>query len=977
MNLRNLMRNTEHSRSSLMSLIVVVSILLALLIIPSWQKSQNDRIVEKISVTNNIITHLNELEVALQEMRAATRGYIITENALFAAQFEQASERQRTALDLLIQNIEISRNPTNQESVTQLSQLIGEWRSRRLMAQIALVERGERDQAERDFLLGVSQQSYEQIRTMIGDLRNDAKLERRNQLAQAATHSSQSTTTNQILVFFALVGVGIVVVGFNRLSGLVEAIQQSKHSAQLLSEELTVQLTHVNRQNAQLAFAQKLALHVTASHADGPRIQQLIEMIAQEYALPMVVLRMNYAGVDTYYTYCDEVHRIRFDSFIKNPSLLNDPFAEATVQPHDMFLQCISLVIGARLVGTLYVMDYQQFDLDPLIQQQLTLLLENIVLFEQIAQEQRRLAMVVDTVPIGLLLIDTNGVVLVSNQKATELLPACVTGSSMHEVVAVQQFYVVGGRKLPTDQLPMMQALLGHETQSSEIMHDVDGQRIPVRHEVVSIRNEVNRSAYVVILEDVRTQHELERLKADFVSMISHELRTPLAAIIGATSMLVNQQYPGRDQQYEFIQLINTQGQRLQKLIDDVLNVSRIDREGVRLQRERIDPQLLVRRVVERQRPWSALTRVVIHTELPDVYIDVLRIEQVLENLLENSVKYASQSDIEVGLRYDPSQKAVIVTVRDFGKPLDELNRRRVFERFYQAHDETNGGVGLGLAICKYFVEAHGGEIAMDSAPNEQGTIVTFTLPLTDQVETISLIRQGVSARVLVIDDDHSLQRTIQTMLQELDYTVVVASSVREAYERLDRMHFDLLIVDVMLPDQSGLDFVRDIRTWMSTPIMMVTARNSEKDVVAGLRAGVDDYLVKPFSYDEIALRVRNLLRRQHDNTHEDHSLRVGSVQLLLNSRQVKVRDELLELTPIEHRLFVVFVRNLGQVLTHERLLHAVWGDRYEQENQYLWVHISHLRRKLANAMVSELTIENVRGVGYRMQLSQDMLTET
>jgi DNA-binding response OmpR family regulator len=135
--------------------------------------------------------------------------------------------------------------------------------------------------------------------------------------------------------------------------------------------------------------------------------------------------------------------------------------------------------------------------------------------------------------------------------------------------------------------------------------------------------------------------------------------------------------------------------------------------------------------------------------------------------------------------------------------------------------------------------------------------------------------------------------------------------------------------------------------------------------------------MVKPFSYDEIALRVRNLLRRQNEHMHEDPSLRVGSVQLLLNSRQVKVRDEILDLTPIEHRLFVVFVRNLGQVLPHERLLHAVWGDRYEQENQYLWVHISHLRRKLVNAMVNELQIENVRGVGYRMQLIEDIPAES
>lgn len=977
MKLTSMLRNAPHSRSSVLSLFVVISILLALLIIPSWQKSQSDIIVTQISLTNNTITHLNELEVALQEMRAATRGYIITENAIFAAQFEQASERHREALDLLIQNIDISRNSANLTLVNQLAQSVAEWRSRRLLAQISMVERGERDNAERDFLLGVSQQSYEQIRSVIGEIRTNTKLERRNQLARAAELSSQSTMTNQVLVFFALIGVGIVVVGFNRLSGLVDALQRSEHAAQHLSEELTIQLDQVNRQNARLAFAQKLALNATTTQTEGSRIQPLIEIIGHDFALPMVVLRMNHAGMHTYYTYCDATHRTALASYVQDPDLLNHTVADIAVKSHGMQVQRTALMIGSRTIGTLFLVHQHSFTLDSLIQQQLTLLLENIELFEQITQEQRRLAMVVNTVPIGLLLIDINGDVLISNTKAVELFPFCQNGLPIHHVISAQQFYMTGGRKLTTDQLPIMQALGGIETQSIEIVHDVSGQRIPVRHEVVAIRDDANRSAYVVILEDVRTQHELERLKADFVSMISHELRTPLAAIVGATSMLVNQHTYGRDQFHEFIQLINTQGQRLQKLIDDVLNVARIDREGVRLQRERLDPQLLVRRVVDRQRPWSSLTRVLVHTDLPDVFIDMLRIEQVLENLLENAVKYAPGGDIEVHLRYDPTQKAVSVSVRDFGTPLPESDRRRVFERFYQAHDATHGGVGLGLAICKYFVEAHGGEIVMEAAPGDAGTIVTFTLPLTDQLETIPLVKHGISARVLVVDDDGSVQRTIQTMLQELDYTVVVAGSVREAYERLDRMYFDLLIVDVMLPDQSGLDFVRDLRTWMSTPIMMVTARNSEKDVVAGLRAGVDDYMVKPFSYDEIGLRVRNLLRRHHELVHDDPSLQVGSVQLLLNSRQVKVRDELLELTPIEHRLFVVFVRSLGHVLTHERLLHAVWGDRYEQENQYLWVHISHLRRKLANAMVTELHIENVRGVGYRMQLSQDTPTET
>ncbi|MBM4414212.1 MAG: response regulator, partial [Chloroflexi bacterium] len=948
--IREILRQSEYARTSLLSLVVVVSILLALLIIPSWQKNQSDRIAELLTSKNNIVNSLNDLEVSLQEMRAATRGFIITENEIFNAQFEQASARQQAALELFVQEYTVSRSVPEVKKVTDLAQQIDEWRSNRLRAQINMVERGERDEAERAFLLGVSQQSYEKIRTVISELRAIIKLERRLLTEEAANLRSQSTITNQILVVFALIGVGIIVIGFNRLTSLISALQHSEKAAQHLSEELANQLTQVNHQNNRLALAQQLAVKSSMYQSNASRIQHLLEILAHDLSLSMVVVQLSNEQAHTYYTYVDEQSYPLLMEYVQQPDRLTHVAVESQLLIHNLHLSYETLAIGNRVVGTLFVVASRNVEFDQLLQQQFTLLFENYYLFEQIEQEQSRIATVLDTVPIGLMLINTTGHILVSNQKSRELIPAANVGTKLNSVVSELSFFVSGGLSLAVDQLPIFQALAGGTFQAVEVLHEIRDQRIPVRHDVVPIQSDTIRNSFLVILEDMRKQYELERLKSDFVSMISHELRTPLAAIVGAISMLVNQHTYSRDQVHEVVQLINSQGRRLQKLIDDVLNVSRIDSDGVRLHRERIDPLLVVRRVVERPRSWASITRVYVKSELPEVNVDVLRIEQVLENILDNAVKYAPAGDIEVHVDYDPVQKTVRISVRDFGTPISEQDRHRVFERFYQAHNVSSSGVGLGLAICKYFIESHGGEIVMEAAPDNKGTVVSFTLPLTDQLEVIPVLKQSVSQRVLVVDDDLSLQRTIQTMLQELEYTVVIAGSVREAYERLDRMHFDLVIVDVMLPDQSGIDFVRDIRPWSSIPLMMVTARNSEKDVIAGLKAGVDDYMIKPFSYEELALRVRNLLRRQTERAHDDSSVRVGKVQLLLSSRQVKVDDDVLDLTPIEHRLFVVFVRNLGTVLTHERILQSVWGERYDQENQYLWVHISHLRRKLINA---------------------------
>jgi two-component system KDP operon response regulator KdpE len=209
----------------------------------------------------------------------------------------------------------------------------------------------------------------------------------------------------------------------------------------------------------------------------------------------------------------------------------------------------------------------------------------------------------------------------------------------------------------------------------------------------------------------------------------------------------------------------------------------------------------------------------------------------------------------------------------------------------------------------------------------------------------------------------------MQHVLQNHGFEVTVVGTIFQAQEKIERSHFDVVIVDLMLPDGSGLDFVRDIRLWLTIPILVVTARGSEHDVIVGLRAGVDDYMVKPFSNDEFILRVQALCRRGQlrQQMTQTPVVTIGDVQVVIADKQIQINGTALDLTPIEYRLLVYFVRHAGQVLSHEQILQGVWGERYEQENQYLWVHISHLRRKMSQGVVQHLSIENVRGIGYRM----------
>jgi len=163
------------------------------------------------------------------------------------------------------------------------------------------------------------------------------------------------------------------------------------------------------------------------------------------------------------------------------------------------------------------------------------------------------------------------------------------------------------------------------------------------------------------------------------------------------------------------------------------------------------------------------------------------------------------------------------------------------------------------------------------------------------------------------------------------------------------------------------LDFVREVRMWLDVPILVVTARGSEQDVLTGLRAGVDDYMVKPFNYEEFVLRVQSLCRRNQGFDAKEATVAIGDLQISFADKQFTINGQKIDVTPIEYRMLRYLMRHVGQILSHEQILQGVWGERYDQENQYLWVHMSHIRRKLQAANITHFIIENVRGIGYRL----------
>jgi two-component system KDP operon response regulator KdpE len=959
-------------------MLFVAGSLTALLVVPTWQNNTLARLREQNVNISQFVEDINDLEVTIQDMRLASRGYIITQNVLFHQQYTDASARQQKIVTKLIQDATLLNDSLTVNELVVLKQAIDDWRVQRLDHQVALVENNNVAAAEADFVQGTKIRAFDAIRTRIDSLRITVRATQNVLQEETQRVHAINLSTNTVLAVVALVALTLVVIGVWRQAQLLTALQHAKNESQQLMLALSDRIDEVHQQHTLLATAQDIVQQSMRFGDDVYKADQIVQIIQQTLNLPVVVV-----WFDDIYT-----NDIMVRSAIRAPITLAD--IEKSIDAHTITqiraaggsidsrrirvanrdLMLYPLGNAERSVGVLGVMSEDVKPLDALTLLQITLLIDNYRLFTALQREQNRLRILFDVVPLGFVLIDVRGGVLVANQHAQQLLPGLAVGSSIHTVFTQLPWWGIGGNTVTAQELPLSVAIARGVTSSTEVMHEINDERIPVRHQVVAIRDTATTHGFVLVLEDMRHRYELDRLKADFVSMISHELRTPLATIVGATTMLLNTTPTvPRDGQQSMLQLLQNQGQRLQTLIEDVLNLSRIDSDGIRLQRERIDVLPLVQRILAKYAHTRRRLHVVTHGTLAAVYGDISRMEQIFHNILDNAEKYAPPGDVEITIQQTAGTPSLIqFAIRDYGTPLNTNEYLRVFDRFYQANQRPNkGGVGLGLTICKYFVEAHGGEIAMHAAPNGEGTVVTFTIPTVEAEPAV--VESSRAPRVLLLEDEPAVQRVMQHILQSHSIEVTVVNTIFQAQEKIERSHFDVLIVDIMLPDGSGLDFVRDVRLWLTIPILVVTARGSEADVVAGLRAGVDDYMVKPFSNDEFTLRVQALFRRGQlrQQAVNEPVVTIGNVQVVIADKQIQVNGVALDLTPIEYRLLMYFVRHAGQVLSHEQILQGVWGERYEQENQYLWVHISHLRRKMAQLELQQLYIENVRGIGYRL----------
>jgi two-component system KDP operon response regulator KdpE len=222
---------------------------------------------------------------------------------------------------------------------------------------------------------------------------------------------------------------------------------------------------------------------------------------------------------------------------------------------------------------------------------------------------------------------------------------------------------------------------------------------------------------------------------------------------------------------------------------------------------------------------------------------------------------------------------------------------------------------------------------------------------------------------ILLIEDELPIRRFLRATLTSHGYRLLEATTGRDGLAQAVSRQPDLIILDLGLPDIDGLDVTRQVREWTQTPIVVLSARGQERDKVAALDAGADDYLTKPFGVEELLARIRVALRHLARAAQGGEPIfEVGELRVDLARRQVLVAGKQVHLTPIEYKMLATLIQHAGKVITHQQLLKAVWGPGYATETPYLRVYIGQLRHKLEADPARPRYLLTEPGVGYRLR---------
>ncbi len=492
-------------------------------------------------------------------------------------------------------------------------------------------------------------------------------------------------------------------------------------------------------------------------------------------------------------------------------------------------------------------------------------------------QEASKSQAILQSIADGVVVTDAEGRIILINAAAERILGTRQRAVLSQDVRNVFAIFEAGERE---EMLRAMEDLAANPTAERDtptIIHStlameqttVSAHLAPVftsRGEFVGI---------VSVIRDITREVQADIAKTEFVSTVSHELRTPLTSIKGYTDLLMaGAMGPLTPGQTQFVSIIYNNANRLTALIDDLLDISRIESGRVKLEIQPLQIKDVVHEVAESLRAQIQAKGLVLEVQvpknLPHVLGDRDRLTQVMNNLVSNAYRYTPKG--KVGIAVSEMPGALRVDVSDTGIGIAPEDQSKIWDRFFRAAHplvEETGGTGLGLSIVRMFVEMHGGRIWVESEPGK-GSTFTLVLPTIETEDSVSesvmeatpSISTGQKT-VLVVDDEPDIVGLLRHQLEAHGYRVITATMGEEALSKANAEHPDLITLDILLPDRDGFDVLRTLKANPRTSDIPVLILSIVQDEESGFRLGAMDYLTKPINESQLIDSIKSILDRR------------------------------------------------------------------------------------------------------------------
>ncbi len=664
--------------------------------------------------------------------------------------------------------------------------------------------------------------------------------------------------------------------------------------------------------------------------------------------------------------------------------------------PKVSFLASPVLHLGTR-VGTIYLaekergLEFTQEDEETLVlfASQAAMAIANARRHREEQRARADLETLIDTSPVGVVVFDAaTGTPKSFNREARRIVDFLRkpdrTPEQLLEELTIQR---ADGREFSLKEFQMSELLQIGETVRTEeiVMQAPDGRSVTtIINATPILSREGAVETVVVTLQDMAAVEELERLRAEFLAMVSHELRAPLSSIKGSAATVLGSATdldPAVVRQ--FFRIIEDQADHMHDLVSDLLDVARIKTGTLPVSPGPAEMAVLLDRAKNAfiNAEGTNALEIDADPDLPLVMADGRRIVQVIGNLLSNAARHSPESSV---IRVTAVNKDVHaeVSVADEGRGIPAESLPHLFRKFSGVQSEDQGGnTGLGLAICKGIVEAHGGRIWAESDGLGLGARFTFTLPTIQQagngraiglpMDSMGTSRRKLNekaemVRVLVVEDDAQTLRYVRDTLAQSGYEPIVTAEPEEALRLLEVEKPHLALVDLMLPGMDGIELMKRILSKADVPVIFLSAYGRDDVIAKAFDSGAVDYVVKPFSPTELAARIRAALRRRAISE-PSVPYALGDLTIDYTERSVTLSGRPVHLIAIEYRLLAELSANSGRVLTYEQLLTKIWGEKNNGDVRPMRTIISKLRRKLGDDPDKPTFIFTEPRVGYRM----------